>query len=226
MGRQEDRLADNPPDFEFYLRNDQDLQADKATPNDVIKNAYRKIEIYVQRFETIRINYEIDSQTHSTVITTERDLEKLRSLCNRYHHNMHALEGILPSVNVGLLKLKQNNFKEAVTPVCQSLLNILGNYLPRLAVEEVEKILFNTGELMGQIKYVPNTTNELVTYIRWLNDVGSEIDVLLADVDYAHDVFILIKDFNIFINDDEKEKYMGENDFIYVFYIITLKITQ
>lgn len=210
MGRQEDRLADNPPDFEFYLKTDHMFQADKATPNRVIKNAYRKIEIYVQRFESIRINYEIDTKTSSSIITSERDLEQLRALCNRYHHNMHALEGILPSVNVGLLKLKQNNFKEAVTPVCQSLLNVLANYLPRLAVDEVEKILLNTEELMGQIKYVPNTTAELVAYIRWLQDIGSQIDVLMADVDYAHDVFILIKDFGIFINDDEKEKYMGE----------------
>lgn len=210
MGRQEDRLADNPPDFEFYLKNDQQFQVDKATPSTVIKNAFRRIDIYTKRFETIRINYQIDTKTNPSIITSERNLEELRSLCNRYHQNMHALEGILPSVNIGLLKLKQNNFKEAVTPVCQSLLNVLANYLPKLAVEEVEKILYNTEELMGQIKYIPNTTSELVSYIRWLNDVGTQIEALLADVDYAHDVFILIKDFNIFINDDEKEKYMGE----------------
>lgn len=67
---------------------------------------------------------------------------------------------------------------------------------------------------MAKITYEPTTTYEVVEHLRLLVTVESDIEKLFTDVDYAHDCFILIKDFDIFIEDERKEEYMDCEDLI------------
>ncbi|XP_073833430.1 dynein heavy chain at 16F isoform X2 [Musca autumnalis] len=214
MGRQEERLSGVAPDLNFLLRTDEEFQINRKIIFSYIRMAYEKAEIYTLRFETIRNNYEIDTQTDPNILKTERDLGKLRSYCERYCNNVKALDGILSVVHLGLLKLSQGSFKDTVTPVCIKLQNVLANYLPKLATEEVERINEATNDLSGRITAEPVTTLEIVSHIRFLDVVDEEMQQLFADVDYAHDVFMIIKDFAIPIDDERKEDYMDCEDLV------------
>lgn len=44
---------------------------------------------------------------------------------------MQGLEGILPRINLGMLQLKQNTFKEEIIPVCRDLLVVLDSHVPK-----------------------------------------------------------------------------------------------
>uniref|UniRef100_A0A1B0FG22 AAA+ ATPase domain-containing protein n=1 Tax=Glossina morsitans morsitans TaxID=37546 RepID=A0A1B0FG22_GLOMM len=214
MGRQEERLAGIPPDLSFLLRTDPDFQRNRKLINIYIRQAYEKAELYTFRFETIRHNYEIDTCTDPNTLRTERDLEALRAYCDRYCNNVKALDGILSVVNLGLLKLMQGSFKDTVTPVCVKLQNVLATYLPRLAAEEVEHITDNARDVLLRITAEPETTLEIVSHIALLEGIEEEMRQLFADVDYAHDVFIIIKDFSIPIDSERKEEYMDCEDMV------------
>uniref|UniRef100_A0A1A9V6M7 AAA+ ATPase domain-containing protein n=1 Tax=Glossina austeni TaxID=7395 RepID=A0A1A9V6M7_GLOAU len=214
MGRQEERLAGIPPDLSFLLRTDPDFQRNRKLINTYIRQAYDIAELYIYRFETIRHNYEIDTCTDPNTLRTERDLEALRAYCDRYCNNVKALDGILSVVNLGLLKLMQGSFKDTVTPVCVKLQNVLATYLPRLAAEEVERIDENTRDILLRISAEPETTLEIVSHIALLERIEEEMRQLYAHVDYAHDVFIIIKDFSIPIDDERKEDYMDCEDMV------------
>ncbi|XP_055843876.1 dynein axonemal heavy chain 6 [Episyrphus balteatus] len=214
MGRQEERLAEPPPDLAFLFRIDKEFQENRKFIFSVIRSAYEKVYLYAERFEMIRLNYETDAKTDASVIRNERSLEALRAFCERYHANMHAIDGVLSHVNLGLLKLTQSSFKDTITPECLRLLNVLAIYLPKLAVSEVEKIQLKAEEFIAKITSAPTTTTELVAHLRYLTNVEADLEILFKEVDYAHDCFILIKDFNIFIDQQEKEKYMDTEDLV------------
>lgn len=142
------------------------------------------------------------------------DLTALRAFCNRYCNNLKALDDILDGLYLGLLKLGQTGFKEAVTPVCQRLQNVLALYLPTVAGEETVKLFEDAQEFYGRIGYEPDTTLTLVAHLRFLENCHHELDELFLVVDYIHDLLLIIKDFNIPIDDERKEDYMDTEDYL------------
>lgn len=83
-----------------------------------------------------------------------------------------------------------------------------------MAAEEVDRIYQETRDLLTSITAQPETTLEIVSHIRFLDTVDEEMQKLFDEVDYAHDVFIIIKDFSIPIDDDRKEDYMDCEDMV------------
>lgn len=84
----------------------------------------------------------------------------------------------------------------------------------RLAAEEVEHITDNARDVLLRITAEPETTLEIVSHIALLEGIEEEMQQLFADVDYAHDVFIIIKDFSIPIDNERKEEYMDCEDMV------------
>lgn len=87
--------------------------------------------MYVKRFEPIRQNFEKDFNTDPDTIKSEKNVDRLRSLLIRYTEEMAALEGIEPVVQLGMLQLAQDTFKEKVIPVCRNLLVVLDTHVPQ-----------------------------------------------------------------------------------------------
>lgn len=138
----------------------------------------------------------------------------MRAFCDRYCNNLKALDDILDGLYLGLLKLGQTGFKEAVTPVCQRLQNVLALYLPTVAGEATVKLFEDAQEFYGRIGYEPDTTQTLVAHLRFLENCHTELDELFLVVDYIHDLLLIIKDFNIPIDDERKEDYMDTEDYL------------
>lgn len=124
------------------------------------------------------------------------------------------MDGILDHVYLGLLKLGQSGFKDAVTPVCQRLQSVLAIYLPQLAEEETTKLYEDAQDFYGRIGYEPDTTLLLVQHLRFLDNCHLELDELFLVIDYIHDLLLIIKDFNIPIDDQRKEDYMDTEDYL------------
>lgn len=131
MGRQEERLGGQTPDINAVLDADWRLNANRKFIFEAIDRAYDTAELYVKRFDPIRLNYQIDVNTEPKTIRAESDVAQLRSYCQRYNDEMRALEGIVESIQLGLLQLKQTTFKEEVIPVCRELLVVLDSHIPK-----------------------------------------------------------------------------------------------
>ncbi|KAL7743998.1 hypothetical protein ACLKA6_001232 [Drosophila palustris] len=214
MGRQEECLYQSAPDLTFLLKQDVRFNFNRKNVFVLMHTAYEMAHLYTARFRTIRENYEIDATTDPEDLSTERDLTALRNYCDRYCNNLRALDGILDHVFLGLLKLGQSGFKDAVTPVCQRLQNVLAIYLPQLAEEETTKLYEDAQDFYGRIGYEPTATLQLVAHIRFLDNCDEELDELFKVVDYVHDLLLIIKDFNIPIDDERKEDYMDTEDYL------------
>ncbi|KAH8387117.1 hypothetical protein KR093_004852, partial [Drosophila rubida] len=214
MGRQEECLYQSAPDLTFLLKQDATFNFNRKNIFLLLHTAYEMAHLYTARFRTIRENYEIDATTDPEDISTERDLTALRNYCDRYCNNLRALDGILDQVFLGLLKLGQSGFKDAVTPVCQRLQNVLAIYLPQLSEEETTKLYEDAQDFYGRIGYEPTATLPLVAHIRFLDNCDEELDELFKRVDYVHDLLLIIKDFNIPIEDEHKEDYMDTEDYL------------
>ncbi|KAH8363782.1 hypothetical protein KR200_006735, partial [Drosophila serrata] len=233
MGRQEEVLYEGAPDLHYLLRSDLGFQFNRKNMIFLIHKAFERARIYTMRFQTIRENYEIDNSTDPVVLTSEKgisirfqienyqyltdsllDLVTLRAYCDRYCNNVRALDGILDYIYLGLLKLTQTNFKDTVTPVCSRLQNILATYLAKLAEEETVRIYEEAQDFYTRICYEPQETLDIVAHIRFLDRCSEELDELFGGIDYVHDLLLIIKDFNIAIDDESKEDYMDTEDYL------------
>lgn len=60
MGRQEDRLCGEPPSLDFQFIIDNEFQYNKRIIFELINKAYDRVDLYMQRFSQIRVDYERD----------------------------------------------------------------------------------------------------------------------------------------------------------------------
>lgn len=83
------------------------------------------------QFDKIRENYQQALQMDRNLIRDETNLNKLKAFCERYNAEMTELENIQESKRLGLLQVKQATFREEIIPVCQELLSVLDETLPK-----------------------------------------------------------------------------------------------
>lgn len=130
-GRQEDRLGGQTPNIDTVLDDDVELTANRRYLSESLQRAYETVNVYVQRFEPIRLNYQQDVATDPRAITFERDVLALRRYCERYTAGKQVLDGVEPSIRLGMLELRQGLFAEEVIPVCSELLVVLDTHIPK-----------------------------------------------------------------------------------------------
>lgn len=46
--------------------------------------------------------------------------------------------------------------------------------------------------------------------MRYFDECSKLIEALIEEIDYAYQCFVLMKDYNIAVDESEKENYMGE----------------
>lgn len=252
MGYQENRLCGEPPRLDFQFDIDDEYQYNKQIIFKLIDKAYDRVELYFERFDPIRKDYERDLRTDPEEINYVKgkiqfnyvqksigfdenipfsfdfslltiyflDIASLRQFCERYVNEMASLEGILPEINLGLLKLRQNTFKEKIIPVCRDLVSVLERHLPKLAIESVAQTQEKLEEIMVKIQNYPNDTMSYVNYMRYTDQCATIISKMEEEFKYAYEVFVLMKQFNVPVDDLEKDKYLDVEE-----YLVTLKKT-
>lgn len=89
---------------------------------------------YTAKFDQIRDNYHQALAMNRDLIRNESDLNILAKFCQRYNSEMAELENIQESERLGLVQVKQLTFREEILPVCQDLLTVLDETLPRYSI--------------------------------------------------------------------------------------------
>ncbi|XP_017463779.1 PREDICTED: dynein heavy chain 6, axonemal-like, partial [Rhagoletis zephyria] len=83
-----------------------------------------------------------------------------------------------------------------------------------LAAEEVDRITQEAHDFIGIISAEPETTLEIVEHIRELERIDENLNKLFEAVDYAHDLYMIIKEFEIPCDDERREDYMDCEDLV------------
>lgn len=144
----------------------------------------------------------------------------LRQFCERYVNEIANLDKIFPQINLGLLKLHQNTFKEKIIPICRNLVSVLERHLPKLAIDSVAQTQEKLEEIMVKIQNYPDDTMSYVNYMRYTDQCATIISKTEEEFKYAYDVFVLMKQFNVPVDDLEKDKYLDVEE-----YLVSLKKT-
>lgn len=81
----------------------------------------------------------------------------------------------------------------------------------RIAISLVDELTDRATDLMASLDAKPDTTLAIVEFIRYFDECGKQIEQLITEVDVAYQCFVLMNDYNIFVDEPEKESYMGKN---------------
>lgn len=214
VGHQEECLYKSPASIDFMLAINSNLNRNKKSIITIINLAYDKVEVYIKRFEPIRKAYKEDLDMDREQLRQEKDLDLLISYCERYTKEMFSLDGLLPEMNLGLLKLKQGTFRDTILPTCQELLNILEEHLPALAKDTVVEVREKAENLMTKLTTTPQDAQSYVTYLDFLEKCEARITEIEKVLKYALRAFQIMQNFEIMVDDDEKENFLDAEEFL------------
>lgn len=93
----------------------------------------------------------------------------------------------------------------------QSLIIIFINFRIRITIETVAILSEKAGNTIAELNAIPTTTHQFVTYFHYLDNCQDKIQKLFADIDFAKEYFDLMIEFDIFIDDSEKEVFNGRS---------------
>ncbi|XP_055643505.1 dynein axonemal heavy chain 6 [Toxorhynchites rutilus septentrionalis] len=214
MGRKEDRLCGAPPSFNFIIENDLELMDNMASIHSNINTAFDTIDKYLTQFDTIRENYQQALSLNREVIRGETDLDKLRAFCHRYNAEMAELDIIQESNSLGLLLVKQSTFREQIIPVCQDILSILDEILPKLALEKINFVEQKGEEITTKLLIVPEETSHYIYYFNFLEICHEHIDNLERELNYAYEALKIMKIYKVPFRDEDKDKYLDMEELV------------
>lgn len=62
---------------------------------------------------------------------------------------------------------------------------------------------------MAKLTTDPDKTLDYVAFLRYLNECPKYIEQLISEIDFAYQCFMLMKEYTIPVDDEEKENFMG-----------------
>lgn len=72
-----------------------------------------------------------------------------------------------------------------------------------------------TEVIMDKLAVIPENTQDVVAYLHYLDVCGKDIDQLITEVDFAYQCYLLMAEYDIFVDEMEKESYMGMYNSLY-----------
>lgn len=172
-----------------------------------INNAYEKIEIYLQRFQQLRIDHGNNLQMQSESIINETDIIKLRQYCARYSIELDTFQSILPKIRLGLFELNQTIFKEQCLPIVKYLLTTLETSIPERSVNMVIELEIEAEKILKILLSKPDKTIDCLAYIRYLDECAREIEQLMINIDYTFDCFGLMEEYRMAVQEKHKKSH-------------------
>lgn len=73
----------------------------------------------------------------------------------------------------------------------------------------VKDLAERTEAIMDKLAVMPENTSEVVAYMHYLDECGKDIEQLITEVDFAYQCYMLMAEYKIFVDEMEKESYMG-----------------
>uniref|UniRef100_A0A336LHG4 CSON012522 protein n=1 Tax=Culicoides sonorensis TaxID=179676 RepID=A0A336LHG4_CULSO len=208
MGRKENRLCGNPPDFEHMLEINVEFLNNKKLIPEIVALAYEKVYLYIKRFDPIREAYKDDLETNPKIIRSETNLDRLNTYCERYIYELDVLEKLVSECNIGLLHVNQDILKREIIPICKELQTILNVHLPILARQSTKAVQEKTEYIHDNLSTKFDETKPLVQFLHYLDECGAKIDNIKEDLLYAYNVFRIMKEHNVTVLDDLKDLYL------------------
>ncbi|XP_058822007.1 dynein axonemal heavy chain 6 [Topomyia yanbarensis] len=214
MGRQEDRLCGNPPSFDFIIEHDYELLENMKSINVNINKAFDLVDQYILQFDKVRDNFQEALLMDRNIIRNETNLSKLQVFCERYNTEMAALENIQESQHLGLLQVKQATFREEIIPVCQDLLSVLDETLPKLALEKINYVEQKGEEISTKLLIIPEETNHYIYYFNFLEMCHEHVENLEKELNYAYEALKIMKIHRVPFRDEDKDKYLDMEELV------------
>ncbi|KAF2878695.1 hypothetical protein ILUMI_27474 [Ignelater luminosus] len=208
-GKKEERMCGYGPPLQFYLLQDYKLAKKKKTVFELLSLNYVAVDVYIKRFEYIRRLFAEDTMTEAQSIEEERDLERFRSMCTRYHNEVTTIENIVDTQPLGILYLQMPKFKNTITPEPKRLIDIIEHVMPAIGKEKVNKLLEEVGKSEEYLEATPSGTIEYVDYLIFAERAVTRMDEMEAELDYCKELYDIMEEFHISVASEEMTNYLG-----------------
>lgn len=83
------------------------------------------------------------------------------------------------------------------------------NVICRIATAKVTDLTRRAASVTIKLETQPTDLLGFVEFMQYFEECEKQIEQMMQEIDYAHDCFMLMKDYNLQIDDVAKEEFMG-----------------
>lgn len=120
---------------------------------------------------------------------------------------MKILNDILPEIRLGIFQLNQMTFQNEFLPVVQQLLSILETYIPERSIQMAIDLESKADGILTKLMGKPDKTIDRLMHIRYLDECSMEIEQLMKDIDYTFECFLLMEEYQMCVQIDQRESH-------------------
>ncbi|KAG5888365.1 hypothetical protein JTB14_033502 [Gonioctena quinquepunctata] len=205
----EDRICGWGPTLRFYLYRDENLTEIKKILFDYLMKNYEAATTYLKRFETLRNFFAEDVLVKESDIRDERDLEKFRNMCLRYHGEIKMINSMSETQSMGLLYIQLSDLMESAKPEPLRLLSYVFQTLPWIGQTKVDDMITEVREIETFMLQEPYTTIDYVKYLEYIESSTARVDRMEEELDYCKELYDIIEEFHISVANEEVQNYLG-----------------
>lgn len=98
--------------------------------------------------------------------------------------------------------------------------------LQRIAKETVKDVIFKAENVLTKLITPPDDTKKIVQYLYYIDRCPEIIQKIEDQLDYALRTFLIMKDYEIEVTDEDKEGYMDMEDLMKVLNEVLVQKTE
>ncbi|XP_023013028.2 dynein heavy chain at 16F isoform X2 [Leptinotarsa decemlineata] len=205
----EDRICGWGPTLAFNISQDEHLVAIKEKMFDYFEINYNTATVFLKRFESVRDFYAEDLLVTEKDITEEKDLEKFRAMCARYHSEIEIVQSMSTTQPMGMLYLQLSGLKNSASPEPKRLLKIVEHTLPWIGQTKVDAMIAEVNEIEVFLLQEPIETLDYVKYLEYIEQCPSRVDRMEEELDYCKELYDIMEEFRIQVPQEEMQNYLG-----------------
>ncbi|XP_060586003.1 dynein axonemal heavy chain 6-like [Ruditapes philippinarum] len=194
----EDKSCGEGPSLATMFEDDKHLQTIIHSIREALTAAFRAASQYADTFEPHREFYrENESMDLDVIKSQDQDVAWFSEALERYHGQHKMAEAIKEKRSIGMLLVDATKMKSLLIPSPLRCLNAVNDMLPKLARQEVDRLIAELQDAQFRLESTPSTTIEFVKSLTFLDDIQVRIEPLEKESMVVKDMYELIDVFQV-----------------------------
>ncbi|KPA85080.1 putative dynein heavy chain [Leptomonas pyrrhocoris] len=197
------------PDVAEMVMVEERYKNDVAAIQSTLSESFTKMRNHANTFERFKEMYITNSHLKREALLKRDDtLQFFRDQLATYKVQMEAISTKIPScADVGMMRMWTEGLREFFTPSPVTCLGIYHQVLPIIAKRRNETLLKELQERTTYLAATPKTIEHYVEYVDYCNKLESSFDDIVNSYDLVRDLFSLMQNEKIEVNEEEEETY-------------------
>ncbi|XP_039271711.2 dynein axonemal heavy chain 6-like [Styela clava] len=194
----EEKACGEGPSLGAMFEDDRHLQGLISQIKDAVNQAFRSSKLYADTLSHIQAFFKENESLDLTELQeSEHDVTFFADSLDKYHSQHKQALLIKTKRELGMLLVDATKLKERLIPNPLRCLEAINDLLPKLAKQNMDKIISEAQDAQFKLELAPSTTYEFVESLTFLDEIQDRIEPLDLESSVVVMMYDLIDKYNV-----------------------------